>query len=35
MVPGVEGLARIEQRLTELEERMSRAANALGPGSDR
>ncbi len=31
----VEGLARVEQRLGELEERMNRAANALRPGSDR
>jgi hypothetical protein len=34
-VPSVEGLVRVEQRLTELEERMTQAANALRPGSDR
>lgn len=31
----VEGLARIEQRLTGLEERLAKAADVLKPGSDR
>lgn len=34
-VPNVEGLVRLEQRLAELEERMNKAASALGPGRDR